>query len=144
MSEEIEDWLTAIEKAVEKGFDPSLNETQITDLQKQIDDIRNILTRSYRKSSTYSQIFWMGLKRYIPLVNTSLYMSEELENRIAILEEQFKNAYDPLQPEVDDTQIQKQVSDLQKQVSDLQKLVKDLQKQITHIEYELQMHFYWM
>lgn len=43
MSEEIEDWLTAIEKAVEKGFDPSLNETQISDLQKQIDDIRNIL-----------------------------------------------------------------------------------------------------
>ena len=70
--------------------------------------------------------------------------SEDLENRLTLLEEQFKNAYDPLQPEIDDTEIKKEVSNLQKQVSDLQKLVKDLQKQITHIEYELQMHFYWM
>ena len=62
-------------------------------------------------------------------------MSEELENRIAILEEQFKNAYDPLQPEVDDTQIQKQVSDLQK-------LVKDLQKQITCIQNDIE-YFGW-
>lgn len=69
-------------------------------------------------------------------------MSEDLENRIAILEEQFKNAYDPLQPEVDDTDLRKQITDLQKQMSDLQKLVKNIQTQITCIQNDIE-YFGW-
>ena len=51
--------------------------------------------------------------------------SEDLENRLTLLEEQFKNAYDPLQPEPDYSHLEKQIKDLQLQITILQSIVYD-------------------
>ena len=48
--------------------------------------------------------------------------SEDLENTLTLLEEQFKNAYDPLQPEPDYSHLEKQIKSLQLQITILQEL----------------------